>query len=206
VKRIVVALFVGACSSAPPPATPTNVVAAPPELIAIDDLPRLEGDRGPQPAGVERDCRLGVVLRKRFGNEEVRPCGALGKRPDLEVIENARICVLQALMRREQFVLEEKLRGIDSAVENGLVGVQEHDKISIYLLRFDGDPCGGSCSEDGGTRIERCDHITFDVESCGRSAVRCFQCEHETEIESCKFGRRSSMHALTCAGCTDASS
>lgn len=205
-QRCVAVFTVAACAgptrstvdSDHPPAA-TVATPSPRPLVAIEAVPTLDVETWDQvrvayeaahrlapgpPAG--RDCRQSVVARTRWAGTLVRPCGAFfasavrgtGRRKnDLEAAAQAMRCVAEAITTKQPFLVEQQLPGIDSTIAAGLIGVVEADRLVVYSLWYDSDPCGGSCPAKGGTRIRRCDPVDLhdpSREPCvGLECVRC---------------------------------
>jgi hypothetical protein len=100
-------------------------------------------------------------------------------------------CVADAIARARPFVFHEALAGMDSAIERGLVGVVRDGTFVTYALKYDSDPCGGSCPQNGGTHIAECrplvplDPPTTD---CANGVTFCFECKDPVRADGCRRG------------------
>ena len=186
---LAVLAVLAACSGAPAPATPSNRASTLDGLVAIAAIPRLPYDRGPAPDGVERDCRLGNVVRKRFGRERVRSCGELDRGADESSRNHAAACMTDAIRAGTPFFFEMQFMGTDSVPMSAVIGIRERGELVVYRAFYDSDPCGGGCMNKGGTGISRCRSVTLvPTRGCEGDPSFCFTCDDAQQVDGCKFG------------------
>jgi len=172
---------------------PQNHATADPKIsgtVAIDHIPALplQGfDHG------ARDCRLSAVTRRRFAHHELVPCGELSLDVEHSEIEDARRCVADAISHHEPFLVEQHIQGIDSEIAVGLVGLVDGGVPRYFELDYDGDPCGGSCPQRGGTHIRACSTLTR-VDDCLYELAVCWRCPDHAATETCAFGDGLPIH------------
>jgi hypothetical protein len=154
----------------PPPPAPADALS---ELVPIEKVPGLPFDGYDK---AQRDCRPSSVARRHFAGARVKPCGTLPLHADFSEATDvtARPCIESALAAKQPFIAEKQLRGTDSAVARGFVGVLEHGELVVYALYFDSNPCGGGCPEAGHTSVHRC--RTFKVPKVTADCNDLFDC------------------------------
>jgi len=174
---------IAACESSTGVAPPTPAPPTPPACrddprrptrcdVRVDQLPAL-----PDTVRGRYDATVSAALRQAFGTHHVRSCGVLEREAPIDDIEASRDCVGDALATRHPFAEVQSVHGIDSAVSDALVGLVRDGQFTVYELRYDGDPCGGSCSELGGTTLWSCARMAPSSASCtARSIDLCFDC------------------------------
>jgi len=185
-RVIIVVAWIAGCPQ--PGAAQPRAAAA---LVPIEEVPLLAQDRGPDPVGAGRDCRLGPRLRERFRGARVRACGAVPRRAPFDA-------------RGEPFVVEQAIFGFDTEPSRGLVGVVERGRLVVYLASYDSALCtGAECpNTESGTTIWRCARLSpagrerplvagIELRSaCERDVTECFRCEAAREVERCTSGGR----------------
>ena len=133
--------------------------------------------------GTRFDAEPPAVVRERFAGRRARSCGLVETNATGTARAAARACVGASVAAQVPFAWIEKRQGTDSGFASGYVGVREADGYQLYALRYDSDPCGGSCPEDGQTSLERCERIVPASESCLRPGAPCFACAGVVTLE-----------------------
>lgn len=140
-----------------------------------------------------RDCRASTLLAQRTAHKRVLACGELwsGSMP----VEKERTyrCIADAVANSRPFVFHETLPGADSAIERGVLGLTKNGAFVTYSLRYDSNPCGGGCPQNGGTSIVECRPLTpIDPipADCSYDILDCFDCKDRGDIERCRRGDR----------------
>lgn len=173
----------GSHEEAKPAPPPTN------GEVAFGELPALSG------GFVGRyDTTLSTVVRERFGAMRGRSCGVLEIEASGADVAAAKACVADALATKHPFVLIQRVQGTDSGVERGLVGVADAGRFTVYWLSYDSDPCGGGCSERGGTIMYRCTAVSPIAEACrDPSILDCHACEGRMAVDSWHAGKETKV-------------
>jgi hypothetical protein len=86
------------------------------------------------------------------------------------------------------------VQGEDSGIEGALVGVADVGGFTVYRLSYDSDPCGGGCSEHGGTRMYRCTAVPPIEDACRYpSILDCYVCDGRVAIDSWYAGKETKL-------------
>ena len=140
-----------------------------------------------------RDCTITNVLKEKTAGLRLKSCGDLDYDAMPLAREVAFHCVADAIATARPFVFHEALAGMDSAIERGLVGVVRDGTLVTYALKYDSDPCGGTCPQNGGTHIDECQPLVpLDppTTDCANGVTFCFECREPVRADGCRRGRR----------------
>jgi hypothetical protein len=179
------------CEQRETTATPPPSIAPLDPTVRIEDVPKFAEYRDRK---TPYDCTIISALQARFAGTRVETCGALGVDATPEAKAASIKCATRALEAARPVLFAQAWHGTDSAIAGAGLARFEHGTYVAYSAIFDSDPCGGSCSERGWTRIVRCQSAPRLSADCPADGLGtgCLECEGPP-VESCRNGRPSSV-------------
>lgn len=186
-RLCVLVVVLGACESSKPD------VMTPPAVGPKDSTKRIE-DLKPivkwRDANAPYDCTIVAALRQFAPGTRVEDCGLLERDSPKQAVAASLACAQRAVQKSQPVVFAQAVQGTDSAIAVANLARIENGRYVGYAAHYDSDPCGGSCSELGGTRIIACRDAPRTLTDCPDNRGVCLACEGEI-VERCRHGTPS---------------
>jgi len=183
--------FLFACERGAPSPVPAPPSVAPRDsLKRIEDVPKLANYRDEKSP---YDCTVISAMQTYLAGARVESCGMLEIHATPEAVSATTACVEKAIAATRPVIFAQAVQGTDSGVAVATLARMENGKYVGYEAHFDSDPCGGSCSDRGWTRIARCTSAPRVSTAClDRRGTCLLECDGSL-VETCRNGKATAV-------------
>lgn len=183
--------FLFACERGAPSPVPAPPSVAPRDALKrIEDVPKVADYRDPKSP---YDCTVISAMQTYFAGTRVESCGMLETDAAPEAMAATTACVEKAIAATRPVIFAQAVQGTDSGVAVANLARMENGKYVGYEAHFDSDPCGGSCSDRGWTRIARCTSAPRVSTTCPDRRGTCLLDCEGLIVESCRNGKATAV-------------